>query len=129
MQTPSAPRHLYCCRAVGATPISHLKYCQSASPCITFCFLKSILNTAARVMPCPNLAMAPPFPPLKPASLQWILKSQMGTSLVAQWMRLCAPNAGDLGSIPGQGTGSHMHAATNPWALDRFIRRGDRGGE
>ena len=27
-----------------------------------------------------------------------------GTSLVAQWLRLCAPNAGDLGSIPGQGT-------------------------
>ena len=27
-------------------------------------------------------------------------------------LRLCAPNAGDLGSIPGQGTGSRMHAAT-----------------
>ena len=35
-----------------------------------------------------------------------------GTSLVAQWLRLCAPNAGGPGSIPGQGTGSHMHAAT-----------------
>ena len=35
-----------------------------------------------------------------------------GTSLVAQWLRLRAPNAGGPGSIPGQGTRSHMHAAT-----------------
>ena len=34
------------------------------------------------------------------------------TSLVAQWLRLRAPNAGGPGSIPGQGTRSHMHAAT-----------------
>ena len=27
-----------------------------------------------------------------------------GTSLVVQWLRLCASNAGDMGSIPGQGT-------------------------
>ena len=39
-------------------------------------------------------------------------KSGVGTSLVAQWIRLCAANAGGLGSIPGQGTRSHMHAAT-----------------
>ena len=35
-----------------------------------------------------------------------------GTSLVAQWLRLRAPNAGGPGSIPGQGTRSHVHAAT-----------------
>ena len=35
-----------------------------------------------------------------------------GTSLVVQWIRLYAPNAGGPGSIPGQGTRSHMHAAT-----------------
>ncbi|TEA37365.1 hypothetical protein DBR06_SOUSAS1910057, partial [Sousa chinensis] len=29
-------------------------------------------------------------------------------SLVVQWLRLCAPNAGGLGSIPGQGTRSFM---------------------
>ncbi|TEA30390.1 hypothetical protein DBR06_SOUSAS17710012, partial [Sousa chinensis] len=29
-------------------------------------------------------------------------------SLVVQWLRLHTPNAGGLGSIPGQGTGSHM---------------------
>ena len=39
-------------------------------------------------------------------------------SLVAQWLRLQAPNSGGLGSIPGQGTRSHLsklkipHAAT-----------------
>ena len=38
--------------------------------------------------------------------------SMAGTSLVVQWVRLRTPNAGGLGSIPGQGTRSHMHAAT-----------------
>ena len=32
----------------------------------------------------------------------------LGTSLVFQWLGLWAPNAGDLGSISGQGTRSHM---------------------
>ena len=36
----------------------------------------------------------------------------MGTSLVVQWVGLHAPNEGGPGSIPGGGTGSHMHAAT-----------------
>ena len=31
-----------------------------------------------------------------------------GTSLVVQWLRFHTPNAGSLGSIPGQGTRSHM---------------------
>ena len=31
-----------------------------------------------------------------------------GTSLVVQWLRGCAHNAGGLGSILGQGTRSHM---------------------
>ena len=38
-------------------------------------------------------------------------KSQMvfvGTSLVVQWLRLRAPNAGGPGLIPDQGTRSHM---------------------
>ena len=35
-----------------------------------------------------------------------------GNSLVAQWMRLHTPKAGGLGSIPGPGTRSHMHATT-----------------
>ena len=31
-----------------------------------------------------------------------------GTSLVVQWLGLCAPNAGDLGLISGQGTRYHV---------------------
>ena len=31
-----------------------------------------------------------------------------GTYLVVQWLRLGAPNARSLGSIPGQGASSHM---------------------
>ena len=31
-----------------------------------------------------------------------------GTSLMVQWLRLCALNVGGLGSIPGQATRSHM---------------------
>ena len=37
-----------------------------------------------------------------------------GTSLVAQWLRLYAPNAGCLGLIPDQGT-KIPHAATKTW--------------
>ena len=37
---------------------------------------------------------------------------EAGTSLVAQWLRLHTPSAGGLGSIPGQGTRSHLHATT-----------------
>ena len=32
----------------------------------------------------------------------------MGTSQVVQWLRLHVPNAGDLGSIPGKRTRSHI---------------------
>ena len=57
-----------------------------------------------------------------------ILNEWTGTSLVVQWLRLCALNAGGPGSIPGQGTRSCMsqlrpcmpqlkilHAATKTW--------------
>ena len=37
-----------------------------------------------------------------------LVKNSCGTSLVVQWLRLCATNAGDQGSIPGQGTRSHI---------------------
>ena len=36
----------------------------------------------------------------------------MGTSLVVQWLRLHASNAGDAGSIPGQELGSRMLHST-----------------
>ena len=35
-------------------------------------------------------------------------KEDLGFSLVVQWLRLHTPNAGGLGSIPGQGTRPHM---------------------
>ena len=48
-----------------------------------------------------------------PQNRENIIKiSQVGTSLVVQWVRLCDPNAGGLGAIPGRGTRSRMHAAT-----------------
>ena len=34
--------------------------------------------------------------------------NQCGTPLVVWWLRLCAPNAGGPGSIPGQGARSYM---------------------
>ena len=33
-----------------------------------------------------------------------IKKEKNGTSLVVQWLRLCASNAGGMGSIPGWGS-------------------------
>ena len=36
----------------------------------------------------------------------------VGTSLVVQQLRLCIPNAGGLGSIPGQGTSDPISAWT-----------------
>ena len=38
---------------------------------------------------------------------KYIFKNS-GTSLMVQWLRLCAAYAGDLGLLSGQGTGSHM---------------------
>ena len=37
-----------------------------------------------------------------------IYKTEKGTSMVVQWLRLSAPNEGGPGSIPDQGTKSHM---------------------
>ena len=35
---------------------------------------------------------------------EMLLEAQKGTFLVGQWLRLRAPSAGDLGSVPDQGT-------------------------
>ena len=35
-------------------------------------------------------------------------EAEGGTYLVVQWLRLCTPNAGGLGWIPGQRTRSRM---------------------
>ena len=37
-----------------------------------------------------------------------INKSSSGPFLVVQWLKLCSTNAGGLGSIPDQGTRSHV---------------------
>ena len=37
-----------------------------------------------------------------------VWRESLRASLVVQWLRLQSLNAGDLGSIPGQGTRSHM---------------------
>ena len=55
----------------------------------------------------------------------------LGTSLVVQWLRLHAPNARGLGSIPGQGTRSHMpqlkilHAATKTQCsqINKYVKK------
>ena len=44
--------------------------------------------------------------------LEGARKQPPGTSLVVQWVRLHAPNAGGPGSIPGRGTRSRIHAAS-----------------
>ena len=48
-----------------------------------------------------------------------VLRRNEGTSLVVQWLRFCAPQAGGLGLIPGQETRSHMPqlrlAQPNKW--------------
>ena len=47
--------------------------------------------------------------PVRNSAARHIDQNQgQGSSLVAQWVRLRAPNAGDWGSTPGQGTRSHM---------------------
>ena len=38
----------------------------------------------------------------------FIQRRHTGTSLVVQWLSLHTPNAGGRGSIPGQGTRSHI---------------------
>ena len=51
---------------------------------------------------------------IRKAELFWLLSLRSdypGTSLMAQWLRLHDPNAGGPGTIPGQGTRYHTHAA------------------
>ena len=46
----------------------------------------------------------------------------IGTSLVVQRLRLCAPNAGDPGLIPGQGVRSRMLQLKIPHATTKTRR-------
>ena len=45
--------------------------------------------------------------------------SRKGTSLMVEWVRLWAPNAGGLGSIPGQGTRFRMQQLKIPNATTK----------
>ena len=44
----------------------------------------------------------------------------IGTSLVAQWLRLCASNADGVGSIPGQGTKT-PHATKHQYFSNNYL--------
>ena len=46
-----------------------------------------------------------------------------GTSLVVQWLRLHAPNAGGQDSIPGQGTGCHMPQLKPDAAINKYWKK------
>ena len=46
--------------------------------------------------------------PLFSIKVELCQKCEIETSLVVQWLRLRAPSAGGLGSIPAQGTRFHM---------------------
>ena len=46
-------------------------------------------------------------------------KECIGISLVVQWLRLCALNAGALGSIPDWGTRYHMSQLNFPSATTK----------
>ena len=49
---------------------------------------------------------------------------------MVQWLRLCTPNAGDPGSIPGQGTRSHMLQLRPGTAklINIFLKKKTSGG-
>ena len=48
--------------------------------------------------------------------------------MVVQWLRLCAPNAGNLGLIPGWETRSHMLPLKIPNGRTKTWCRGRKGG-
>ena len=49
-----------------------------------------------------------------------IKKTKVGTSMVFQWLGLQVPNAGGLGSIPGQRTRSHMPQLKIPYVTTKI---------
>ena len=87
-------------------------------------FFHSKYTRLLLLIPNPQSILLPPPPPLATTTLFSVsvilflfhrkvhlchfLKEITGTSLVIQWLRLHAPSSGDLGSIPGQGNGSHI---------------------
>ena len=50
---------------------------------------------------------------------------------MVQWLKLCAPNAGGLGWIPGQGTNKVPHAATKTSCsqINKYLRKKKKGSQ
>ena len=73
-------------------------------PLLTLAFVVThapgLMSSWAPADPRPHPAASLVFPLWIPKGI----KNQHGTSLVVQWLRLCTPNAGHVGSIPGWGT-------------------------
>ena len=58
-----------------------------------------------------KLKIEPPYDPVVPFLDTYLKETKIliqGTSLLVQWQRFHAPSAGGPGSIPGQGTRSHI---------------------
>ena len=70
--------------------------------CLAFVFFPSPL-CSSHAEP-----LLPPITALKFSITSQSQKFVTGTFLVVQWLRIHAPNAGDMGSITGQGTRSHV---------------------
>ena len=54
-----------------------------------------------------------------PAFTASFVKKPLETFLGVQWLRLCAPDAGGMGSIPGQRARSHMLPVKIPYATPK----------
>ena len=54
-----------------------------------------------------------------PAFTASFVKKSLETFLGVQWLRLCAPDAGGMGSVPGQRTRSHMLQLKIPYATTK----------
>ena len=103
----------------------HHEACRTSVPCMSIKIFKLNLPPSSLPQgwePGSGVSLGPLAPPLIPwpraicvrsliLSLPIckvsILQSALTTSLAVQWLRLCTPNAGGLGSISGQGTRSH----------------------
>ena len=78
---------------------------------LLFLFLRAVGQSANTVAsPSPS-----PVPPERVSRKEHCPpRTCQGASLVVQWLRLQAPGAGDLGSVPGQGTRTHMPQLSIP---------------
>ena len=69
--------------------------------------IKTSFSNAFTIPVCRKLRVVELFPYKNKPKIIILIRFK-GTSLVVQWLKLQAPNAGSPGSIPGQGTTSHM---------------------